>query len=142
MGLKTNLESDLDENPIVAEINITPLTDVFLVLLIIFMVTSSVLSQMGIQVQLPKSSQTTSTSVSPGVVVTVTKSGEILINGTKVPLKEIQSAIRALLSKTQDKTVVLEGDKSALLGTVVYIMDEGKKAGAQKFAVATQSSDR
>lgn len=129
------------EPPIVAEINITPLTDVFLVLLIIFMVTSSVLSQMGIQVQLPKSTQAASGNSSPGVIVTVTGASEIFVNGVAVTELQLGSALKAALSKSSDKTVILEGDRKAVLGTIVKIMDEGKKAGAVKFAVATSSSN-
>src|SRR5581483_7776315 len=110
--------SDFESDPaIVAEINITPLTDVFLVLLIIFMVTSSVLSQMGIQVQLPKASQSQSTNTSPGVIVTVTGGGDILVNGQKASEDRLAPALHALLAKSADKTVILEGDRRALLGT-------------------------
>jgi biopolymer transport protein ExbD len=124
--------------PIVAEINITPLTDVFLVLLIIFMVTSSVLSQMGIQVQLPKSNQASEANQSPGVIVTVNSEGQIFLNGSPVDDAKLGPALQAALAKSADKTVILEGDRRAVLGTVVHIMDEGKKAGASRFAVATK----
>lgn len=133
-----DFDGDLSGSDIVAEINITPLTDVFLVLLIIFMVTSSVLSQMGIQVQLPGSSQSSQSNTSPGVLVTVTSSGQILVNGVKVSDSELRFAMKSVLDKTPEKTVVLEGDRQAMLGTVVRIMDEGKKAGALKFAIATK----
>jgi biopolymer transport protein ExbD len=126
------------EPPIVAEINITPLTDVFLVLLIIFMVTSSVMSQMGIQVQLPKAPHAAEANTNPGVIVTVDSSGGISVNGTQVGESRLGEALKAALAKSSDKTVVLEGDRKALLGTIVQIMDEGKKAGATKFAVATK----
>ncbi len=133
--------SDLDfEDPhVIAEINITPLTDIFLVLLIIFMVTSSVLSQMGVQVQLPKSTQASSANPAPGVIVTVTKEGAISVNGTHVADEKLREILTLMLGKTSEKTVVLEGDRLAVLGTVVRIMDEAKKAGAAKFAVATQT---
>lgn len=123
---------------IVAEINITPLTDVFLVLLIIFMVTSSVLSQMGIQVQLPKSTQASSAEQTPSIIVTVSSSSEIFINGATVSDENLGAALKNALDKAADKTIVLEGDRRAVLGTIVRIMDEGKKAGATKFAVATK----
>src|SRR3954467_492147 len=66
---------------IVAEINITPLTDIFLVLLIIFMVTSSVMSQMGVNVNLPQASTATSESQPDGVIVTLLPAGGIQVNG-------------------------------------------------------------
>lgn len=124
--------------PIVAEINITPLTDIFLVLLIIFMVTSSVMTQMGIQVQLPNANRASTASESPGVIVTVTRASEVYVNGTRISEDALGGALKTALAKTADKTVVLEGDRQAVLGTIVRVMDEGKKAGATKFAVATK----
>ncbi len=123
---------------IVAEINITPLTDVFLVLLIIFMVTSSVLSQTSIQVQLPKSNHAAESSATPSVIVSVNSDSQISVNGSPVSDENLGPALKAVLAKSADKTVVLEGDRRAVLGTVVRVMDEGKKAGALKFAVATK----
>ena len=70
---------------IVAEINITPLTDIFLVLLIIFMVTSSVMSQMGVDVNLPAASNATSQSQPEGVIVTLMTGGKMKINEQDVP---------------------------------------------------------
>lgn len=136
-----SVADELLEPPIVAEINITPLTDVFLVLLIIFMVTSSVLSQMGIQVQLPKASHATAANQSAGVLVTVTKANEIFVNGNRVRDEDLGAVLKAALAKTDNKTVVLEGDRHAVLGTIVRVMDEGKRAGAGKFAVATKGEE-
>lgn len=127
------------EPTIVAEINITPLTDVFLVLLIIFMVTSSALTQMGIQVQLPQANRAANASQSPGVIVSVTSGNQIYVNGTVVNEASLGGALKNALEKSSDKTVILEGDRQAVLGTIVRIMDEGKKAGATKFAVATKT---
>ena len=139
----SSFEGDEDfDQPIIAEINITPLTDVFLVLLIIFMVTSSVLSKMGVQGQLPKSNQAASANATPGVIVTVTSTGDIFVNGARTELSKIGAVLKARLANSVDKTVVLEGDRRAVLGTIVQIMDEGKKAGATKFAVATSGGDK
>ena len=143
MAIRTSPHSsfgsdEFAEPAIVAEINITPLTDVFLVLLIIFMVTSSVMSQMGIQVQLPNSKQTSTASQSPGVIVTVTSESQVYVNGVQVDESHLGEALKNVLAKNADKTIILEGDRKAVLGTVVRIMDEGKKAGATKFAVATK----
>ena len=129
---------EFGDSNIMAEINITPLTDIFLVLLIIFMVTSSAMSQMGIQVQLPNANQAASAASEPGVIVTVTSGSEIFVNGTPTAAANLGQTLKAALAKTTDKTIVLEGDRRAVLGTIVQIMDEGKKAGAAKFAVATK----
>ncbi len=139
---QSDFEQELADDGIVAEINITPLTDVFLVLLIIFMVTSSVLTQMGVNVHLPKASQASSANTTPGIIITVTKTGELMINSKKLDsIEHLSEALRPFLELSQDKSVVLEGDREAVLGTVVKIMDDAKKAGALKFSVATQSGN-
>jgi biopolymer transport protein ExbD len=136
---KLSMPQNLEES-IVSEINITPLTDIFLVLLVIFMVTSSVMSQMGIKVNLPNSKQASSHTENSGVIVSVTSRGEIFVNGKVVFKNDLQKKIKQELDKSAQKIVILEGDKEAMLGQIVWIMDEAKKAGAEKFAVATSSS--
>lgn len=153
---KNDFDSDGwdSDDEIMAEINITPLVDIFLVLLIIFMVGTSVMSQMGMDVTLPKSSKAVSSSQPEGVVVTLLKQGGIKINGVALfnsPLSRnqaqnqewtsFQDAIRAGLEKTSSKLVILEGDEQAFLGNAVQIMDQARKAGADRFAIATQVSE-
>lgn len=125
---------------IVAEINITPLTDVFLVLLIIFMVTSSVMSQMGVDVNLPQASNATSQSQSEGVIVTLLPNGDLKVNGDEVVRTEpggLESALKSAFGKTASRLVILEGDRQAFLGNAIEVMDRARKAGADRFAIAT-----
>jgi biopolymer transport protein ExbD len=139
------------EDEIVAEINITPLVDIFLVLLIIFMVGTSVMSQMGMDVTLPKSSQAVSSSKPEGVVVTLMKQGGIKVNGvmllgsppvTDAGWSKFQDAIKVALEKSTSRLVILEGDEQAFLGSAVQIMDQARKAGADRFAIATQPESK
>lgn len=121
---------------IVAEINITPLTDIFLVLLIIFMVTTSVISSQGKEVALPEAAVA---SQSPqGVTVTVTAEDEIAVDGTVVTLEELEPALRAALEGAREKVVVLRGDRAVELGRAVGILDTAQRAGATGIALATQ----
>lgn len=132
-------DSDADAG-IVAEINITPLTDIFLVLLIIFMVTSSVMSQMGVDVNLPAASNATSQSQPEGIIVTLMPGGKIKINDQAVPNNDFtafESGMRSAFSRTKSRLVILEGDRQAFLGSAIQIMDSARKAGAEKFAIAT-----
>jgi biopolymer transport protein ExbD len=126
---------DTDEG-IVAEINITPLTDVFLVLLIIFMITSSVISQQGKQVNLPEGQVSDTTP--EGVTVTLTAEGSIQVNERVVSQAELPAALRAAIEASRDKTVVLRGDRQVILGQAVYVLDQAQLAGATGFALATQ----
>lgn len=122
---------------IVAEINITPLTDIFLVLLIIFMVTSSVMTQMGVEVTLPQASAATASQQAEGAIVTLLKGGGLQVNGIKISQDQFETALKKVLSTTSQKLVILEGDRSAYLGNAIEVMDMARKAGAQKFAIAT-----
>lgn len=128
------------EGAIVAEINITPLTDIFLVLLIIFMVTSSVMSQMGVDVSLPQASQATAQAQSEGVIVTLLPGGKMMVNQIEIPggaYSELEKLLKKAFSLTQSRLVILEGDRQAFLGSAIEVMDHARKAGAQKFAIAT-----
>ncbi|MGK5086577.1 biopolymer transporter ExbD [Bdellovibrionota bacterium FG-2] len=128
------------EGAIFAEINITPLTDIFLVLLIIFMVTSSVMSQLGVDVNLPSASSATSQAQPEGLVVTLLPAGALRVNDTSVSSGDyvaFESVLRETFKKMKTRLVILEGDKQALLGSAIEVMDHARKAGADKFAIAT-----
>lgn len=139
MAIKPIAHDDGDGG-IVAEINITPLTDIFLVLLIIFMVTSSVMSQSGVDVNLPQASTATSQSQPEGVIVTLMPAGEIKINSQSVPsgnFDAFETGLRGAFQHTKSRLVILEGDRQAFLGSAIQIMDHARAAGAEKFAIAT-----
>jgi len=121
---------------IVAEINITPLTDIFLVLLIIFMVTTSVISSQGKNVDLPSSAVASQTPA--GVTVTLTADDEVAIDGAVVAGDAIAPALKAALAKAKDKVVVLRGDRTVVLGRAVSILDMAQEAGATGIALATK----
>jgi biopolymer transport protein ExbD len=121
---------------IVAEINITPLTDIFLVLLIIFMVTTSVISSQGKNVDLPSSAVASQTPA--GVTVTLTADDEVAIDGAVVAGDAIAPALKAALAKAKDKVVVLRGDRAVVLGRAVSILDMAQEAGATGIALATK----
>lgn len=142
MAFKANGGSEESED-IVAEINITPLTDIFLVLLIIFMVTSTVMNQSGMDVQLPKASSAQSASEPEGVIVTLMPSGEMRVNSRPVKSQDfdgLSHEIEAAFAKTASRLVILQGDRQAFLGNAIAVMDAARKVGAAKFAIATESS--
>jgi biopolymer transport protein ExbD len=130
------------EAPIMAEINITPLTDIFLVLLIIFMVTSSVMSQSAVDVHLPQASQASSPSEPEGVIISLLPGGGMQVNSKKLApgqYLEMESLLKKSFAQTRSKLVILEGDKQAFLGSAIEVMDHARRAGAEKFAIATVS---
>ncbi len=134
---------------IVAEINITPLTDVFLVLLIIFMVTSTALvesevaSRTGVKVALPKSNAAGAvTKRRTDPVLTVTKGNEIYLMNRKVEPANLEEEIRKALAEVDSETLLLRGDKSVFLGAAVDLMAVAKKAGAKNIAILTQDEKK
>src|SRR3954468_22292167 len=141
-------EEGEQQETVVAEINITPLTDVFLVLLIIFMVTSTaiveseVASRTGVKVALPKANAAgpvTKKRTDP--VLTVTKSNEIFLFNKKVEAANLESEIRKALQDAGSETLLLRGDKNVYLGAAVDVMSIAKKAGAKNIAILTSTGD-
>jgi biopolymer transport protein ExbD len=135
--MATQLPGDEEtDGEIFAEINITPLTDIFLVLLIIFMVTSSVIANTGKNVKLPEAQQTSSTPPK-AVNVTIAKDGTIQVDGAAVKREALRGALEAALAKTEEKQVILRGDREIVYGEAVYVLDQAQLAGAAGFALAT-----
>jgi biopolymer transport protein ExbD len=121
---------------IMAEINITPLTDIFLVLLIIFMVTSVAMVQSGAQIDLPQVQETQSEPRQ--IVITVTPQKEIFVNNNPATLETLESMLRPLIEAQKDIPVILEGDKAVLLGETVKVLSMAQRAGATQIAIAAQ----
>jgi biopolymer transport protein ExbD len=121
---------------IMAEINITPLTDIFLVLLIIFMITSSAMIESGGKVNLPKAVATQSEA--RGTTVTLTPKREIYVNQKKVTEETLETALKDALNGSADKVVILRGDREVLLGETVKVMSIVKRAGASEIAIAAE----
>ena len=119
---------------IMAEINITPLTDVFLVLLIIFMVTSVAMVQTGANINLPEVEETKSEPRQ--IVITVTPQKEVFVNNTPTTLADLEGFLRPLIQAQQDIPVVLEGDKDVILGEAVKVLAIAQRAGAKQIAIA------
>jgi biopolymer transport protein ExbD len=133
----TPLGGGEDNGDIVAEINITPLTDIFLVLLIIFMITSSAMIESGGKVNLPKAVATQTES--RGTTVTLTPKKEIFVNQRKVSEESLEKALQEALDNNANKTVILRGDKDVLLGETVKVMSIIKRAGATEIAIAAEA---
>ena len=125
-----------ENSDIVAEINITPLTDIFLVLLIIFMITSSAIVESGGKVNLPSAVKTQSEP--RGTTVTITPRHEIYVNQKKVAEVSLENSLREVLNASPDKVVILRGDREVLFGEAVRVLSIVKKAGASEIAIAAE----
>jgi len=129
-------QEEIKRDDVMWEINITPLTDVFLVLLVIFMVATPLLIQSGVKVNLPSS---TVTEAQPeGIIVTVTKENKIYVGKEEVAFDDLLEYLKRKIGYKKDKFVIINGDKDVLLGNAIKIMDIAKVAGAEKIAIATE----
>jgi len=123
-----------------ADINITPLTDIFLVLLIIFMVTTAVTIESAAHVDLPKSEPSQATTDKPkGIIVTYTAEHLIYLNDKQVTEPELVPQLHDALQNSTDKIVIFQGDPKVILGDMVRILDMAKQAGAEAIAIAVSS---
>jgi biopolymer transport protein ExbD len=122
-----------------SDINITPLTDIFLVLLIIFMVTTAVTIESAAHVDLPKAEQAAPTDKPKGIIVTYTAEHQIYVNDKTVTEPELVPTLHAALQNSTDKIVVFQGDPKVILGDMVRILDLAKSAGAEAIAIAVSS---
>jgi biopolymer transport protein TolR len=122
---------------IMAEINVTPLTDVFLVLLIIFMITTSAMMKPA-DVDLPETSE--EQQETQGVMVTMTPSRDIYVNDRPIPADDapLVAALKDALARSKEKVVILAGDRDVVLGEVVRVLGLAKEAGATGFALASE----
>ncbi|MBI4240274.1 MAG: biopolymer transporter ExbD [Candidatus Rokubacteria bacterium] len=123
-----------------SEINVIPLVDVVLVLLLIFMLTAPMMYR-GIDVNLPKTT-TKPTAVEERMVLTLTKDQVIYLNDKPVPLAGLDGQLRMLFKNRTDKTLYLKADQSLSYGFVVETMDRVRRAGIERLGMVTEPSLR
>lgn len=120
-----------------SEINVTPLVDVVLVLLIIFMVTAPML-QMGIDVNLPKIKAKTVDVTEEKVVLTVKAKEEIFINNYRATLSDLKTKLESIFASRIDREVFMRADDQVPYGFVVKVMAEVRKAGVDRLGMITE----
>jgi biopolymer transport protein ExbD len=125
---------------IFATINITPLTDIFLVLLIIFMVATAVTIESAAHVDLPRLESPAHPQQPKGVTISYTSDHQIFVNGRHVSESDLRSVVHDALAGTTEKMVVFDGDPSVILGDMVRIVDIAKSSGAEQIALAVSAN--
>jgi len=119
---------------LITDINVTPLVDIMLVLLIIFMLTAHLIARQVIEVQLPKAAQ--SVAVSPTTLsVTLTREGRMFLNGVATTPDALRATIQASVAKDAKTQVIVAGDKNVSHGRVVWVLDLVKSLGVTSFAI-------
>lgn len=124
------------KSKVMADINVTPLVDVMLVLLIIFMVTAPLLQQ-GIEVDLPETTNSgIQTSDEPFILI-VTKEGRLSAGNTPIPLGDLRSRIEAIFKTRKNKQLYIQADKKTEYGVVAEVMAEARAAGVYNISLVT-----
>jgi biopolymer transport protein TolR len=119
---------------IVADINVTPLVDIMLVLLIIFMLTANLIAKQAIEVELPHASQ--STTLNPTTLaVTLTRDGALFLNGKPTTPAGLRSEVAAAVARDPKTQAIISGDKAVSHGRVVWVLDVVKSLGITSFAI-------
>jgi biopolymer transport protein TolR len=130
-----------DDRRPMADINVTPLVDVMLVLLVIFMVTAPMMQQ-GVQVNLPKANTKAMTAQEETVVVTVDKSGKVFINKNEIPAADLRGKLSTMFASRAKKEVFLKADAGVPYGEVVKAMADIKGAGIERLGMVTEPSSK
>lgn len=124
-----------------SQINVTPLVDVMLVLLVIFMVTAPMMQQ-GMQVNLPKAQAKGLEAQEQSVVVSIDRSGRLFINSDQVAFDDLRGKLAALFANKAKKEVFLKADKDVPYGEVVRTMAAIKGAGIERLGMVTEPVQR
>ena len=117
------------KSKLMAEINITPFTDVVLVLLIIFMIATPLIYQSSIKVELPRGS--TSEEMSKDIIIAINARGDVFLEDTKVDLDTLKRRIMAMVRSKADVLVIVNGDKNVKYDSVIQVMDVLTRAGVK-----------
>ncbi len=123
----------------IAEINITPMVDVVLVLLVIMMVSATYIVSKSLKVELPKTASVAE-AVPMVAAVVVTKDGQYFYNEQKVDDGSLAAKLKEAADKDPNTNVVVSADKAALHGQVVHVVDLAKVAGLTKFAINVEDT--
>ncbi|HYC24118.1 MAG TPA: protein TolR [Candidatus Bathyarchaeia archaeon] len=119
-----------------SQINVTPLVDVMLVLLVIFMVTAPILQQ-GVSVDLPQAKAGALSGKDEQLVVSVTKTGQLYLNDATMSPDQLEGKLRAIAAQRPDGQVFVRADQSVAYGQVVRVMAAIKSAGIRRVGMVT-----
>ena len=123
-----------------SEINIIPLVDVMLVLLIIFMIAAPMMQQ-GLPIDLPKVTARPLPSKEDVQIMTITKGREIVLNAKKLDIKDLKAGIELLFANKSDKEIFLKADAAVPYGFIVSCMGIIREAGVEKVNIVTKPLD-
>ncbi len=123
-----------------SDINVTPLVDVMLVLLIIFMVTAPMMAA-GMKVNLPQARSAKAVNPKETVVITVSKGGKLMLGTDEIPLERIVGVVREKIAGDLSHVIHLRGDRDASLGDIIVLMDALSTHGMTHIAILSKKPD-
>jgi biopolymer transport protein ExbD len=129
------LQNDDEE---ITSINVTPLVDIVLVLLIIFMVTASFIVRETVEVDLPRAANSDDKTVQGPVMVTMDKDAKVFLDGVEVATDALMEKMKSAVAKDKDVRAIISADQSLNYGKVMGLIDLVKEAGIAKFALNIQ----
>ena len=139
--MSLGLHSSDSEQP-ASEINVTPLVDVMLVLLVIFMVTAPMMDQ-GLQLELPKTKGASlEASTENQLVLKISKDRTIRINDTNIRVGDLKDKLASIYGNRKDRTLFVRADKDVPYGFVAYVIGEVRSAGISKLGLVTVPLDQ
>jgi biopolymer transport protein TolR len=123
-----------------SEINVTPLVDVMLVLLIIFMVTAPMMTQ-GLDVNLPQTTAKSIKTQEDPLFMTINKKGEIFLEEHAIRLEELEEKVKSIFKYRREKELLLRADRDIPYGVVIKVIAAVKRAGIDKLGMVTEPKD-
>lgn len=138
MAFNVGGDSDEESTGDLAEINIVPLVDVMLVLLIIFMVAAP-LSIGGISINLPSSKARSSKVEEQRVILSINKKGDFYLDKLKIPKSNLEGKLKSIFDYRKEKDLYIRADKAVAYGRVIDAMSAAKIAGVGKISMLTES---
>jgi len=140
-GGSSGYGNDDDSGRMIVDINVTPLVDITLVLLIIFMVTASYIVSPAIKVDLPKAASGTEQTKTT-LALTLSKEGRLYLNGQPSSDDEVVRQIGVELPKNPDLQAIIAADKTVAHGDVIHVIDMVKRSGVHRFAISTDKTTK
>ena len=122
---------------VMSEINVTPMVDVMLVLLIIFMVSAPLLT-VGVPIDLPETQAKALNSETQPITVSINNKGQVFLQETEIPVEEVVAKLQAISKTGYDERIYVRGDKDADYGTVMKVMGRLSSAGFRRVALVTE----
>ena len=123
------MKREMKRSKLIAEINITPFTDVVLVLLIIFMIATPFIYQSSMKVQLPQASKSEETS--RDIIININARGEVFLEDKRLDLDTLKYRLRAIVRSKPDTSVIINGDKNVKYDSVIQVMDVLTRSGVK-----------